>query len=183
MMVDTVAFVTCPNCGHAAKQTPCLNCSKPIPELGGVEEKISVGVEEFSMGVAIVVDHTEVARFGNHRELAHEFKRLKDLSENGENGYAIYVIDEFLIDPQTSHTPTRSVLNNIRTQLLTNNRSPRPKKGGECNRTVCKQIAVYLNNSTGGHYCESGANDIQSYENTRPGSMILFPGLPRADRR
>jgi len=133
-----------------------------------------------------VVDHTEVARFGNHRELAHEFKRLKDLSENGENGYAVYVIDEFLIDPQTAHTPTRSVLNNIRTQLLTNNRSPRPKKGekgGECNRTVCKQIAVYLNNSTGGHYCESCANDIQSYENTRPGSMILFPGLPRADRR
>ena len=75
---NTKAFVTRPHCGHAAKQTPCLNCSKPISELGGVKEKISIGIDEFHKGIALVVDHTEIARFDNYRELAHEFKRLKD---------------------------------------------------------------------------------------------------------
>ncbi|NQU68885.1 MAG: hypothetical protein HQ510_13160 [Candidatus Marinimicrobia bacterium] len=61
----------------AAYENLCRGCGEQITELGGIKKRIAVGVDEFPMGVAIVVDHQEIARLDNHRELAHEFKRLK----------------------------------------------------------------------------------------------------------
>ena len=41
-MVDTVAFVTCPHCGHAAHDSPCPECGGQISELGGLKKQLEV---------------------------------------------------------------------------------------------------------------------------------------------
>jgi len=74
----------------AAYENPCRGCVEQITELGGVKVKIAVGPDEFPMGVAIVVDHQEIARLHNHRELAHEFKRLKE----AEHAWKINLFEE-----------------------------------------------------------------------------------------
>ena len=48
------------------------------------------------------------------------------------------------------------------------------KIGGECNRTICKNIAKHFHQYNGKYYCSVCAEAIQSYENSQINPWRVF---------